>query len=174
MSTVKILFLAISLLFGTMATSPTGTTQKPEKKGGLTWYTLKKAQQLAKKNNKKVLIFAEASWCPYCKKMKREVFPKTDIQNTMEKFYYPVKIDIESEKTVAYKGKKMTKKQFSREMRVSATPTFIFMRPSGSVIGTQPGFIEQHVYKALLTYIGTDSFKDVGFKKYMKRIKTEH
>jgi len=172
MNTVKILFVAISLLIGPMTASPIGAPQNEEKKDGLTWYTLEKAQQLAKKNDKKVLIFAEASWCPYCKQMKREVFPKADIQNTMEKFYYPVKIDIESSEEVMYDGRKMTEKQFSREMRVSSTPTFIFMHASGSVVGTQPGYIGHDVYKALLTYIGTDSFKNVGFKKYLEGTKT--
>jgi len=162
----------IALLLGHTSIGMIPAPKKQEKKDGVTWYSLHKAQQLAKENDKKVLVFAEASWCPYCKQMKREVFPKMDIQGTMKKYYYPVKVDIESQETVKYNGREMTKAQFSQRMQVSATPTFIFMDKSGSVIGTQPGYLNHDVYKALLTYIGTDAFRNIGFKKYLKRIKS--
>lgn len=172
MNSVKMIIVMISLLVGHTTNGIAQAPKKQEKREGITWYTLHQATQLAKKNDKKVLVFAEASWCPYCKQMKREVFPKMDIQDTMEEYYYPVKIDIESQETVTYDGREMTKAQFSRQMHVSATPTFIFMDKSGSVIGTQPGYLNHDVYKALLTYIGTDTFRNIGFKKYLKRIKS--
>jgi thioredoxin-related protein len=147
------------------------STSGAQFKEGITWYKFEEAQKLAKKSNKKVLVFAEASWCTYCKRMKSEVFPKPDVQEAMTSYFYPVKIDIESERKLIFQNSKMTERQFSRKMRVSATPTFIFLDKNSSILGTQPGFLKHEIYRTLLTYIGTDAYQDQKFKTYLKEQK---
>lgn len=154
-----ILLLAAFLLSGSI----TATAQDT----GISWYELAEAQELAKENGKKVLVFAEASWCHNCKRMKRDVFPHEDIQQAMSKYYYPVKIDVESDKLLIFNGEEMTQMQFARQMRVTGTPTFFFIDQEGSVIGSQPGLIPQDVYKSLLTYVGKDLYNDIKFKAYL-------
>lgn len=136
---------------------------------GINWYELGEAQTWAKENNKKVLIFAEASWCHNCKKMKQEVFPREDIRQTMETYYYPVKIDVESEEMLSFNGKQMSQMAFSRQMRVTGTPTFFFIDQEGSVLGAQPGFMPKDIYETLLTYVGTDAYEEVDFEEYSKQ-----
>lgn len=131
------------------------------------WYKMADAQKLAQENDRKVLIFAEASWCSYCKRMKQEVFPEADIQKTTTTYFYPVKVDIESVQLLEFNGEEMTEMQFSRQMRVSGTPTFFFIDEEGTVIGAQPGFIPKDTYKALLSYIGTETYNQVEFKDYL-------
>jgi len=138
-------------------------------KPGITWYALNKAQQLARENNKKVLVMAEASWCSYCKRMKSEVFPQAAVQKTMNHYFYPVKIDIESSAAVIFNGKKTSQEQFSREMGVSGTPTFIFIDKNGSVIGAQPGYMPGNVYSKLLAYVGSGAYNKVSFKNYEQK-----
>jgi len=145
------------------------TAVKSTSQKGINWYSLEHAQKLAPKNGKKVLIFAEASWCSYCRKMEQQVFSKTDIQQTMNEYFYPVRVDIESGQKLVFNGKEMTQQEFSRQMRVSGTPTFFFLDKEGAVIGAQPGFIPRDVYKSLLTYVGTDSYNDMTFQEFMNK-----
>lgn len=168
MKTEKLILLIAGLvLFGIMTAVGQNTGIK-NSQTGIVWYELDDAQKLARENDKKVLIFAEASWCSFCKKMKRDVFPEPDIQKATSTYFYPVKIDIESDKLLKYNGQEMTQMQFSRQMQVTATPTFFFINAEGSIIGTQPGFIPRDVYKLLLTYVGTDAYNEVGFKEYLE------
>jgi thioredoxin-related protein len=63
----------------------------------------------------------------------------------------------------------MTQQDFSRQMRVSGTPTFFFIDKEGSVLGAQPGFIPKDTYELLLTYVGTDVQNEINFKEYLNQ-----
>jgi thioredoxin-related protein len=171
MKSLKTILLLVTFLFMQTSYLAAQSTNGEQFKEGINWYKFEEAQKLAKKSDKKVLVFAEASWCTYCKRMKSDVFPKPGVQQAMTRYFYPVKIDIESERQLTFKDSKMTERQFSRKMRVSATPTFIFLDKNSSVLGTQPGFLEHDIYRTLLTYIGTDAYQDQKFKSYLKEQK---
>lgn len=156
----KFLFTAtVLLLFGMMSAAAQDT--------GVDWYTLEEAQELAKENNKKVLIYAEASWCSYCRKMEKQVLSKADVQKVMDEYFYPVRVDIESDQKLRFNGEEMTQQTFARQMRVSGTPTFFFIDQEGSVLGAQPGFIPKDIYQTLLTYLGTNTHEEMDFEEYL-------
>ncbi|MFW6157371.1 MAG: thioredoxin family protein [Balneolaceae bacterium] len=133
------------------------------------WYDLEEAQERAESEQKNVFIFTEAEWCAYCRQMKAEVFPKSEVQKTLQKHFYPVKIDIESDNVVTFNGEKMTEREFSHSMRISATPTMIFLDSSGDILGVQPGFIPEEVFTSLLDYIGNNHIDEEEFEEYLKR-----
>jgi thioredoxin-related protein len=130
------------------------------------WRSLKEAQKLADENNKKVLVYANASWCTFCKKMEKEVFTSKTVQEKTAKDFYPVWIDIESQDSLTFRGDTMTQAQFARTMRVTGTPTFVFFGPDGEIIAGQPGFIPEKVYVQILDYIGSDAYLKQSFEEY--------
>lgn len=132
------------------------------------WQDMQEAQKMAEANGKKVLIYAEASWCVYCKKMDKKVFPDQAVIDSMETYFYPVRLDIESDKQILVNGQKMTQQQFARTHRVRATPTIFFMDKDGTILGSQPGFIPADTFSKLLAYVGSDSYKTTEFKNYLK------
>ena len=135
----------------------------------INWVDLEKAQERAKAENKKVLLFMEAEWCGYCKKMYREVFPKESVQDSLHKYFYPVRIDIESKEQVVFNGSKISQQDLGRQFRVTGTPTFVFLASDGSVMGTQPGFIQAEIFDKLMAFVGSERFKDMGFKEYLAK-----
>jgi thioredoxin-related protein len=136
---------------------------------GVDWYELEEAQVLAKENDKKVLVYAEASWCTYCRKMEQQVLSKSDVKKMMAEYFYPVRVDIESDQKLKFNGKEMTQQIFARQMRVSGTPTFFFIDQEGSILGAQPGFIPKDIYQSLLTYVGTDTHDEISFEEYLNK-----
>ncbi len=134
----------------------------------ITWYSLEDAQKQARSTDKKVVIYMEASWCGYCKKMEREVFPKEEVQQMLHKYYYPVRLDIESEKLIQFRGKEMTEQEFARSIRLTGTPTYLFLDGEGKILGKQPGFIPADTFKALLAYVGTGAYGQMKFEEYLK------
>lgn len=113
------------------------------------------------------MLFAEASWCQYCKRMHKEVFPKQSVQDSLQKYYYPVRIDVESSKKVTFNGEILTQQALSRRFRVSGTPTTIFLDSKGKILGTQPGYLRSQIFDKLLAYVGTERYKKESFKKYL-------
>lgn len=135
----------------------------------MNWNSLSEAQELAKENGKKVMLFAEAEWCGYCKKMHKEVFPKQAVQDSLDKYFYPVKVDIESDREIVFNGSSLTERQLARRFRVSSTPTFIFLDQDGNPIGRQPGFLPTDVFDKLVAFVGSDLTGKQSFKEYLKK-----
>ena len=133
------------------------------------WQPLSKAQELAAQNGKKVMIFAEAEWCGYCQKMYKKVFPQQSVQDSLSKYFYPVRVDIESDSKITFNGETYTQKNFSRKFRVSSTPTLIFLNSDGKVIGRQPGYLPANIFDKLVAFVGSDMTGKMPFKKYLQR-----
>ena len=133
------------------------------------WTSLSKAQELAKENGKKVMIFAEAEWCGYCQKMYKEVFPQQTVQDSLHKYFYPVKVDIESNREIVLNGNSITERELARKFRISSTPTFIFLDQDGQTIGRQPGFLPTEIFDKLVAFVGSDLTGKQSFKRYLKK-----
>lgn len=165
MNKISILPAALLFIFGSAFV---GGSESQNAATEINWYSLKEAQELAKSSDKKVMIYMEASWCGYCKKMEREVFPKKTVQDVLHKYYYPVRLDIESDNLITYNGKEMTEQEFANSIRVTGTPTYLFIDGEGEILGKQPGFLPIDTFKSLLSYVGSDAYARVKFDKYIE------
>ncbi len=131
------------------------------------WKSMEEAQKLASEDNKKVMLYAEAEWCGYCKKMDKQVFPKASVVDSLNKYFHPVRIDIESDKKLRFNGEEYTEQSLARKFRVFSTPTTIFFEPDGSIVGTQPGFLPPDVFDKLLAFVGSGLHGKIKFEKYL-------
>lgn len=130
------------------------------------WIDLEEAQNLSKEDQKPVFVFVEAEWCGFCKKMKREVFPKNEISGLLNQEYYGVLIDLESKNEISFNGKRMTERDFARSMEVMQTPTMIFLDDKGEELGRQPGYLDSDEFYKLLRYVLSDEFGTVSFSDF--------
>lgn len=165
--------LPIILIFGVLFLAASAPTSNTAGEKEITWYSMEEAQQLAREHGKKVLVYALAEWCGYCKKMEKEVYPEQDVINTLAKYYYPVRLDIESDREITFNNEVMTESQFALKFRISGTPTFYFLDDQGEMLGAQPGFIPADTFNNLLIYVGSGAFMEVKFDEFMKRKHTD-
>jgi thioredoxin-related protein len=133
------------------------------------WRSMKEAQELAHKNGKKVIVFAEVKWSVYCKRMKNKVFPTQAVIDSLKHYFYAVKINISSTKPMVYNGKKTTPKEFAQHNHIQAAPAFFFMDKNGKKLGIQPGFISAKKFSRLIGYIGSGAYQRMEFKTYLER-----
>lgn len=141
---------------------------------GIGWHTMQRAQQQATERGRKVLVYARAEWCTYCKRMEKQVLPDGEVGALIERHFMPVKVDVESDSVMQFNGRSLSQRQFSNEMRAVATPTFVFISAEGKVLGIQPGFLPKNTFMALLTYVGTDAYKEMDAGSFIKQWKEEH
>lgn len=156
-----------TLLFFTIAVA--AFAQSQDRPDMFEWYELGEAQKLAAENDKKILVYANARWCTYCKKMEKEVFSQKSVQDLTNQHFYTVWVDIESDRKLTFRGNEMTEMEFSRGMRVTGTPTFIFIDSEGEIIAGQPGFIPEDMYSQILKFVGTDAYLDQSFEEFIEK-----
>jgi thiol-disulfide isomerase/thioredoxin len=92
--------------------------------------SLTRAMQLAKDENKPLLVFAHASWCPTCKRMEYEVLNQKILGDNYNKDVVNVAIDIDSPDG----------QQLAKLYPIRATPTLLFFKSDGSVARRMEGY----------------------------------
>jgi len=114
------------------------------------WFTLEEAQEKSLESDKNILIFAVTKWCVYCKAMDREAFENPEIVSRIAERFYPVKIDIESDRAVIFNGEKMTESQFAEKYQLRVPPKTLFLNQNGDVLFDYTGYISEKAFSKLL------------------------
>lgn len=95
---------------------------------------LEEERDIAKEENKKgILLMFEMDECPFCKRMKKTVLNRKEVQDFFRKNFRILSIDVEGDLELTdFQGKETTQKEFSlKEFRVRATPVFQFVGLDG-------------------------------------------
>jgi thioredoxin-related protein len=156
---ISVFALSIILIISTL-------TASSDAQNRVDWKELAEAQIASIDSSKVVFVFVEAEWCGFCKRMKRDVFPKSKISDLMRDEYFSVLIDLESKNELTFNGETMTEREFARNMEVKQTPTMIFLNSKGKELGRQPGYLDEEVFYKLLRYVISDEFGVVSFSEY--------
>lgn len=83
----------------------------------------------AKKEHKNVLLFGQASWCPWCRRMKNDTYSDSTVINLVNKNFVPVMIDIDSQSSVADR------------YDISVVPANIILTSDYKVVGSKTGYL---------------------------------
>ncbi len=95
------------------------------------------AQEIAKTQDKPILIDFYTEWCGWCKRLDKDTYSNKEVQESLEKFVC-VKIDAEENKALA------------KEYKVNGFPSTVFLRSSGQLIEVVPGYLPPQKFLKLL------------------------
>ncbi len=130
------------------------------------WTTVENALNAGTLSSKKIFVYVHAVWCPYCRRMNNEVLSDPEVQDLLERYFHPVRIDAESQDLVRYFDNEMTEQQFARALQNESFPTFYFLNQDGEVFGNQPGLMPKEVFVKLIHFVGTDAYLKGSFQDY--------
>ncbi|MDJ0810348.1 MAG: thioredoxin family protein [Desulfobacterales bacterium] len=105
------------------------------------WHTYKAGTDLARRQNKNMVIYFHADWCTYCGQMERETFGDAAVIEMLNNRAIAIKVDVDIEKRVA------------RQFGVRGLPATFLLLNNGEQIGPLPGFIPPRAYLAMLSRI---------------------
>ena len=126
------LILFISL-FLSCSTEEKSNAEKQTKK--INWlYNIKKAKQLAKTQNKPLMIDFSAEWCPPCNRMKDSTFSDQKVIEK-SKYFIPVKIDVDKQGLIADKYKSNASKYGG-----IGIPNILFISPDSVELAHPRGY----------------------------------
>ncbi|MGB5942692.1 MAG: thioredoxin family protein [Leeuwenhoekiella sp.] len=80
------------------------------------WITWQELETTLEEEPKKTLLFFEANWCAYCKKIDRVVFTKPEVIQKINSEFYAVRMDVETLEMIDFDGVSFTNTQ-SKTMR---------------------------------------------------------
>lgn len=130
------------------------------------WYTLEKAQKLAKAENKKVLVYVYKKDNQQCQKMSYRVYSSQRVSTIIKDHFYATKVNAFSDETITYNGDELTKQEFANHFNISSYPTILFLDSAGEIITLQSGFIEHDTFNKLLVFVGSDAYKRIEFDQF--------
>ncbi|MEX0780766.1 MAG: thioredoxin fold domain-containing protein [Balneolales bacterium] len=133
------------------------------------WYSIEEAQERAEAEDKKIVIAVYTEWCTICRRMDREVFANDNILETFTDYFYPVRLNAESDKKVEFNGELYTESELALAFGVYSYPTTVFVDEDGSPVGSQPGYIEKDLYKDILVFVGSNAYKSESFDNFKSK-----
>ena len=161
----KILFIIATMLGGLLPAQ-------------VQWHTIEEASQ-AKIDNKMYFVDFYTDWCGYCKKMDRETFSDPTVAKILNRYFYPVKFNAESSKTIAWKGQTYRPSTAGRNKThefargVQGFPTFVLYRADGTPLQAIPGYAPASEFVVILWYFASGDCDKYPFDRYQKMFDKE-
>ena len=134
---------------------------------------LDKILQVAKDQNKTVMLFHHIPGCSYCKRMIDENFKDQTILKVIDENFIYVDIYTADKDKVTFKDFNGTHKEFSVYIGAVAYPATIFIDDKAKVIHRAIGYRNLDEYFAELTYISSKSYKTMDLESYILKLEFE-
>ncbi|MBP3762632.1 MAG: thioredoxin family protein [Bacteroidales bacterium] len=111
-------------------------------------------------------------WCRYCTKMDRETFSDPTVAAILNQYYYPVKFNAETERSLTWfgtvyrpaDGRRGSTHEFARGVR--GFPTYVLFKADGSPLQSIPGFYNAHDFTVVLWYFASGDCDRYPFERY--------
>lgn len=141
-------------------------------------YSFGELEKLQKKKPKKVLVNISANFCNTCKVMEKTTFVDSSIAGYINKNFYVINFNAESNDTIVFKGVKYYKglvNGYPLHTLSAKITDNRFSFPALSLLDEQMNVIDvlnfyqspEHL-KPILEYIGTNTYKTKKFPDFMK------
>jgi thioredoxin-related protein len=140
-----LLVFVISLMV--MAFSSPKRVEVEEK---INWLTLEEAYAQNLKEPRKIFVDVYTDWCGWCKRMDKETFANAGVAAYVNKNYYAVKLNAESDRSFELEGQKMTERQVAKQFGVRSFPTIVLIHEDFQKFQPVPGYRPAKDFKEML------------------------
>jgi thioredoxin-related protein len=140
------------------------------------WYSIKEAMELTAKEPRILIIDVYTDWCGWCKRMDAATFSNKEIAATLNKDFYPVKLNAEGKDSIVIGGKTYKFVDNGRkgyhELAAIVTkgrlsyPTISVVDERGRVLNAYPGYKDADQFKLFLAYFNEDAYMDKTWEEY--------
>lgn len=105
------------------------------------WLPIAEAMTKAEQNNRLIIIDIYEVGCQFCRAMNRDVYPAPSTRAVIDRDFYPVKINGNSEETITFMGEEVTQQSFANNLGLTAFPFTVVMDHNGNVINSRRGYM---------------------------------
>ena len=131
------ILLCITLLPSVVFSAPNSGKAPVVPQSLVRWMDYGEALEKAKAEPRLIFVDMYADWCVPCRVMDKNVYMNPTVASILNKKFYPVKLDADSETPILCDGKReTTKKCFSEVWELNVLPSFVLVAPKGLSILT--------------------------------------
>lgn len=122
---------------------------------------------------KGVVVMYHFEECPYCRRMKREVLLRPEVQRAYHRDFTVVAIDTRGAQPITgVQGRILPENQYAKSVGVRATPTFDFYASGGERLYRHVGGIfDPREFLLLERYVASGAFRSQTFAQFKEKEK---
>jgi len=131
----------------------------------------------AAESGKHMLVFADLKGCPYCAQMLKDNFMKSTAEGGnrefIQKHFDSIHIDIKGSREIAFnEDTEVSEKDLARALKVSFTPTLLFMDANNKVVARVNGYRSPREFKQVLNFVHEKAYLKTDLASYrLKHLK---
>lgn len=133
-------------------------------------YDIPAEVEAAGEENKNLVVMFSTNGCPYCAKMHKRVFPHPKVSAQYDETFNMFEINMAGDlEVVTHKGEDSTEKKYAQQMRVRATPVFVFFGKDGQEALRLTGYQDPAMFMTAGRYVSSEAYKDgTSFIKFVR------
>ncbi len=121
----------------------------------------------AEASGRHVLLFLHLDECPYCAQMLRESFTESDFVDQIQAHFDCIAINVRGDREVALDAETaVSEKQLAELLKVSATPTLLFLDANSNPVLRINGYRSPRAMKTALDYVQNTAYRTSTLSEY--------
>ncbi len=160
------------LFVGTVVFTSLATSGEQGKSSAIEWQEFSKALELAKKENKIVVVDFYTDWCGWCKRMDKDTYGHAEVVKYAKAKLIMSKVDAESQDKTRFKDRELTYQQLALGMGVRGYPTTAFFDSNGDLITSISSYLTADQFMPILEFLSDGHYKTMKFEAFMEKRKS--
>ena len=130
------------------------------------------ALQKASAEGNPVLLEVYAPWCPYCQRMQKNVYADSTVRAYLSSHFTYARLNSDTDGGQhQFNGRTLSTSELASALGARGVPTTVFLKPDGTLIARQPGYIKRPMFLKMIRYIGSGAYREQSFQAYTGRSK---
>lgn len=162
---------SIALIIVTTLLAVVPVSHNLSSKKAVNWLSFEQASKLAESKPKKMLIDVYTDWCGWCKRMDKTTYEDAAVVDYIAKYYYPVKLNAESAKTITYNGKSMTEQMLAGQVfGVSGYPCTVYLDEKLKVLSPVPGYMDAANFNKVNKFFAENYHQKMSWEEFNQKV----
>ncbi|MFQ5823173.1 MAG: thioredoxin family protein [bacterium] len=146
---------------------------KKKKADKIVWTTFDKGIELAKKENKLLVVDFFTDWCYWCKVMDKETYANKEVIKFAKENVIMAKLNAETNEKFKFKDKYYSGRELTMMFGVRGFPTTVFMNSKSELITSVSGYIPADKFMMILKYLADHWYEKMKFDEFVKKEKEQ-
>jgi len=114
-----------------------------------------------------ILVEVYAPWCPYCARMQEEVYADSTVRTYLSRHFTYARLNsATADGSHRYRNRVLSSEELATAFGTRGVPNTVFLKPDGTPIARQPGFLDRSTFLQLIRYVGSGAYEEQPFEEF--------